>query len=45
MQTQNIYLQGNFAPVDAEVTSFDLEVIGQIPAELEGATCATVPTR
>ncbi|NBP85561.1 MAG: carotenoid oxygenase, partial [Mycobacteriaceae bacterium] len=36
MQTQNIYLQGNFAPVDAEVTSFDLEVIGQIPAELEG---------
>jgi carotenoid cleavage dioxygenase len=36
MKTQNIYLQGNFAPVDDEVTAFDLEVIGQIPAELEG---------
>ena len=36
METQNIYLQGNFAPVDEEVTAFDLEVIGQIPAELEG---------
>lgn len=36
MKSQNIYLQGNFAPVDTEVTAFDLEVIGQIPAELEG---------
>jgi carotenoid cleavage dioxygenase len=36
METQNIYLQGNFAPVDDEVTAFDLEVIGQIPVELEG---------
>jgi carotenoid cleavage dioxygenase len=36
METQNIYLQGNFAPVDDEVTAFDLEVIGRIPAELEG---------
>lgn len=36
METQNIYLQGNFAPVDGEVTAFDLEVIGQIPVELEG---------
>ena len=32
----NIYLEGNFAPVDSEVTAFDLEVIGEIPAELEG---------
>ena len=36
MKTNNIYLQGNFAPVESEVTAFDLEVIGQIPAELEG---------
>lgn len=36
MKTENIYLQGNFAPVAGEVTAFDLEVIGQIPAELEG---------
>ena len=36
METQNIYLQGNFAPVDDEVTAFGLEVIGRIPAELEG---------
>jgi carotenoid cleavage dioxygenase len=32
----NMYLEGNFAPVESEVTAFDLEVIGQIPAELEG---------
>jgi carotenoid cleavage dioxygenase len=32
----NIYLEGNFAPVSDEVTAVDLEVIGQIPAELEG---------
>ena len=36
MKTTNIYLQGNFAQVESEVTAFDLEVIGQIPAELEG---------
>lgn len=32
----NIYLQGACAPVDAEVTAFDLPVEGQIPEELEG---------
>ena len=32
----NIYLEGNFAPVADEVTTFDLDVIGEIPAELEG---------
>jgi len=34
--TGNVYLDGNFAPVTSEVTAFDLEVIGAIPAELEG---------
>lgn len=33
----NIYLNGNFAPVAKEVTAFDLEVIGEIPAGLEGS--------
>jgi 8'-apo-carotenoid 13,14-cleaving dioxygenase len=32
----NIYLEGNFAPVSDEVTAFDLQVIGEIPRELEG---------
>jgi 8'-apo-carotenoid 13,14-cleaving dioxygenase len=32
----NIYLEGNFAPVMNEVTAFDLQVIGEIPKELEG---------
>jgi 8'-apo-carotenoid 13,14-cleaving dioxygenase len=32
----NIYLDGNFAPVTEELTAFDLEVIGEIPHELEG---------
>ena len=32
----NPYLQGNFAPISEEVTAFDLEVIGEIPACLEG---------
>ena len=36
MTIENIYLQGNFAPVEEELTAFDLEVIGTIPAELEG---------
>lgn len=30
------YLAGNYAPVAAEVTAFDLPVTGSIPAELEG---------
>lgn len=32
----NPYLEGNFAPVDEEVTAFDLPVIGEIPAALDG---------
>ena len=32
----NIYLAGNYAPVEQEVTAFDLSVVGQIPAELDG---------
>ncbi len=30
------YLEGNYAPVEQEVTAFDLPVIGEIPVELEG---------
>ena len=32
----NMYLNGNYAPVTDEVTSFDLPVIGALPAELSG---------
>lgn len=32
----NRYLAGNFAPVEQELTAFDLPVTGEIPAELEG---------
>lgn len=32
----NMYLEGNYAPVEDEVTAFDLEVIGELPAELSG---------
>ena len=31
----NSWLQGPFAPVDQEVTEYDLKVTGTIPAELE----------
>jgi carotenoid cleavage dioxygenase len=34
--TENRYLSGNFAPVDEELTAFDLPVTGSIPRELEG---------
>jgi carotenoid cleavage dioxygenase len=34
--TENRYLLGNYAPVAEEVTAFDLEVIGELPADLEG---------
>ncbi|MEN9645350.1 MAG: hypothetical protein RL238_2019 [Actinomycetota bacterium] len=34
--TANHYLQGNYAPVTEEVTAFDLPVIGELPADLEG---------
>ena len=30
----NPYLAGNLAPVEQEVTAFDLPVTGQIPAEV-----------
>ena len=32
----NPYLQGNFAPVDREVTATDLKVVGQVPEALCG---------
>jgi carotenoid cleavage dioxygenase len=32
----NRYLEGLYAPVDAEVTAFDLPVTGQLPPELDG---------
>src|SRR5437867_673072 len=32
----NLYLSGNMAPVAEETTAFDLPVIGQLPAELDG---------
>ncbi len=32
----NQYLAGNYAPVEEEVTAFDLPTAGAIPAELEG---------
>lgn len=33
---ENPYLAGNFAPVQEEITAFDLPVTGEIPADLEG---------
>lgn len=32
----NRYLQGNFAPVNEEITAIDLPVIGELPAALNG---------
>ncbi len=32
----NIYLAGNYGPVSEEVTSFDLPVVGELPADLNG---------
>ncbi|MFP6656515.1 MAG: carotenoid oxygenase family protein [Myxococcota bacterium] len=34
--SENLFLEGNFAPVAEEVTAFDLEVKGEIPKQLEG---------
>jgi carotenoid cleavage dioxygenase len=34
--SDNRYLVGNYAPVEQELTAFDLSVVGQIPVELEG---------
>ena len=33
---QNTYSEGNFARVTEEITAFDLDVVGEIPAALEG---------
>ncbi len=32
----NVYLSENFAPVEKEITAFDLPVIGELPKELNG---------
>ena len=32
----SIYLETNYAPVQGEVTAFDLPVIGELPKDLEG---------
>jgi carotenoid cleavage dioxygenase len=37
------YLQGNFAPVDLEVSAYDLEVVGALPTELTGRYVRTGP--
>ena len=34
--SENPYLSDNFAPVEEEVTAFDLDVTGEIPRELAG---------
>jgi carotenoid cleavage dioxygenase len=34
--SENLFLEGNFAPVAEEVTAFDLAVKGEIPKQLEG---------
>ncbi len=34
--SENPYIGGNFAPVEQEITAFDLRVTGEIPADLEG---------
>ena len=36
MDARNPWLEGNFAPLPAEVSAFDLPVEGRLPAELEG---------
>jgi len=32
----SVYLEGNYAPVSEEITALDLEVIGELPQELNG---------
>jgi carotenoid cleavage dioxygenase-like enzyme len=32
----NPFLEGNFSPVEVEMTAFDLPVVGRIPEMLEG---------
>jgi carotenoid cleavage dioxygenase-like enzyme len=36
MPAQNRFLEGSFAPVEEEITAYDLPVTGQVPAELSG---------
>lgn len=33
---ENTYLSENYAPVESELTAFDLQVIGELPVELSG---------
>ena len=35
-ETENPYLNGNFAPVREEITAVDLDVTGAIPEYLDG---------
>jgi carotenoid cleavage dioxygenase-like enzyme len=35
-RVENLWLEGNFAPLTAEATAFDLSVEGRLPLELEG---------
>ncbi len=42
---ENPYLLGIFAPVHDEVTADDLEVVGEIPADLNGVYLRTGPNR
>ncbi len=35
-QTGNAYVEGNYGPVAEEITAFDLPVIGELPADLNG---------
>lgn len=34
--TENVYLSGNFAPLEEEITATDLDVTGSIPRDLSG---------
>lgn len=36
MLDANMYVQGNYAPVSEEITATDLQVIGELPKELNG---------
>ena len=36
MYNASVYLEGNYAPVSEEITATDLEIIGELPKELNG---------
>ena len=36
MTARNRFREGSFAPVEEEITAFDLPVTGTVPAELNG---------